>query len=803
MSQAIGRRVVVAIFIGTVLSSLVAQDTGGWRRPPEPIASLVDAEPTPGVSLSPCGRFLLLTTREAMPSIAVMARPYEKLAGLRVDPRTRTGQLSVETKSIVLRSVATGEDRPIPLPPGHVTGASWSDDGERIAFTRASDTGLELWIAKSVDASVKKIDGVALNGVLGGAVQWMPDQKTVLCKLAMTDDPPPRPAAPGGPAVQESGGGAKAQIRTNPDMLQNEADVALFTFLAISRLAFVDADTGGLTPTGEADLIASAEPSPDGKYLLVERIRKPFSYLVPWSSFPSTTEIRDRAGQVVRTVVNTPLAENVPIGGVVDGVRGVSWLPLPGAVISWIEARDGGDPKKKVEFRDEIFVLADPAAKPVSWFKTQHRASGVMVGEDGRTVIAAEFDRDTKRQRAWRLDMKDLAVAPALIYERSSQDAYGDPGRPVMRRMKDGRTVARMKDGRMYRSGQGSSPKGDRPFLDLWNPVDNKSERIWQAAEGRFEMFNGFLDADGAQLLVRTESPTEPPKDVALTTSDGAKRTLTDFGDPALAYTSKIKKELIRYKREDGVDLSGTLYLPPDYQTGTKLPVFVWAYPLEYAQASDAAQVRAQPTRYVRLAGASHLWLLLAGYAVLDDAAMPIVGPPKSANDTFVQQIKWNAEAAAKALIDQGVGDPARLAVGGHSYGAFMTANLLCHTDVFATGVARSGAYNRTLTPFGFQNEERTYWEAPEIYNTMSPFANAHKCNEPLLLVHGEDDNNQGTFPIQSQRFYHALKGHGRTARLVMLPHESHGYRARESNQHVLAETIAWLDKHLKNRVGP
>lgn len=797
------RNPILAAF-GLLISALAAAPLGaqdaGWKRPPEPIASLVEAEGTPATSLSPCRRYLLLSFDEAMPSIATVARPHEKLAGLRIDVASRGPQLGAQTTKLVLRTLADGTERKLDVPAGHLGGADWTADGEHFAFTRATDDGTELWIATAATGAVRKVDGIALNAVLRDAASWMPDQRTLIVKTATKGAPPARPTAPAGPSVQEAGGGVRAQVRTNPDMLQNEADAELFRFLATSRFALVNAVTGAHEALGEPDVYLGAEPSPDGSYLLVRRIRRPYSYLVPFSQFPSTTEIWDLSGKVVRKVVDTPLLESVPIGGVPVGIRGVGWLPIAGHTLRWTEARDGGDPKATVEHRDEIFVLEDPAGTPRSWFKTQHRAAGLMVGEDGRLVLAGEVDRDTKRERVWRLDAGDFSNAPKLLYERSTQDAYGDPGRPVMRRMPDGRGVVRMKDGLIFRSGQGASPQGDRPFLDRWNAESGASERLWRAAEGRYESFGGFFDEALTKILVRSESPTEPPKDLAIELATGAKTVLTDFGDPALAYTSKIKKELIKYKREDGVELSGTLYLPPDAKPGDKFPVFLWAYPLEYAQASDAGQVRAAPTRYVRLRGASQLWLTLAGYAVFDDAAMPIVGPPKSANDTFVQQLKWNADAAIKALAAHPSCDATRVGVGGHSYGAFMTANLLCHTDAFAAGVARSGAYNRTLTPFGFQNEERTYWEAPEVYQTMSPFANAPKLNEPILMIHGEDDNNQGTFPIQSQRLFHALKGHGKTAKLVMLPHESHGYRARESNQHVLAETVAWLDKYVKNK---
>ncbi|HZN39841.1 MAG TPA: prolyl oligopeptidase family serine peptidase, partial [Planctomycetota bacterium] len=383
-----------------------------------------------------------------------------------------------------------------------------------------------------------------------------------------------------------------------------------------------------------------------------------------------------------------------------------------------------------------------------------------------------------------------------VLYERSTQDDYGDPGRPVTERLQDGRSLLRMREGRVFLTGAGASEKGSRPFVDAWNLGDNTKERLFRAAEGHHETFVGFLDDAGRRMLVRSESPAEPPSLVVVECSSDARKPLLAFPDPAAEFIRGIEKRLLRYQREDGVPLSGTLYLPQGHKPGMKHPVLLWAYPLEYTDASDAGQVRAAPNRYLRLSGASHLFLLLHGYAVFDDAAMPIVGPVKTANDTFVQQVQMNARAAVKVLEEQGCVDTKRIAVSGHSYGAFMTANLLAHTDLFATGIARSGAYNRTLTPFGFQNEERTFWEAPEVYQAMSPFSHADKINEPILLIHGADDNNPGTFPMQSQRLFVAIKGHAGNARLCMLPHEAHGYRARESVLHCLAEMCAWLDEH-------
>jgi dipeptidyl aminopeptidase/acylaminoacyl peptidase len=226
----------------------------------------------------------------------------------------------------------------------------------------------------------------------------------------------------------------------------------------------------------------------------------------------------------------------------------------------------------------------------------------------------------------------------------------------------------------------------------------------------------------------------------------------------------------------------------------------MWAYPREYRNAKDAAQVRGSQYNFSIIKYGSPIFWVTQGYCVMENVEMPIVGTEdKEPNDTYIEQLIMDAEAAIKVITDMGVGDPERVGVGGHSYGGFMTGNLLTHTKLFKAGIARSGAYNRTLTPFGFQAETRTYWEAPEVYNAMSPFMYANQLSGALLLVHGELDNNTGTFPIQSERFYQALKGHKATVRYVVLPLESHSYSAKENILHLLYEENAWLEKYVKN----
>ncbi|MCS6861560.1 MAG: prolyl oligopeptidase family serine peptidase, partial [Abditibacteriales bacterium] len=498
-------------------------------------------------------------------------------------------------------------------------------------------------------------------------------------------------------------------------------------------------------------------------------------------------------------VASLPLAENVPIDGVPTGPRSVHWRPTEPATLVWVEALDDGDPRKKVPHRDRVLMWKAPfEGQPTELTKTQHRYSGIIWGEKGLALLR-EFDRDRRWSRTFLINADNPSQSPRLVWDLSSQERYNNPGAPVMRPLPNGQSVMWQHGNHIFLSGQGATPQGDRPFLDRFDLTTLKSERIFRCDENSYESVVALVADDGSRFITRYETPNDPPNYFLRTVAPSPQKVaLTNFPDPAPQLRG-IKKQLITYKRADGVPLSFTLYLPADYQPGQRLPTVVWAYPMEFTDPSTAGQVSGSPHRFTLISGASHLFFLTQGYAVLDDVAMPVVGDPETVNNTFIEQIIANAQAAIDKAVELGVTDRHRVGVGGHSYGAFMTANLLAHCDLFRAGIARSGAYNRTLTPFGFQNERRTIWEAPDLYIKVSPFMFAHKINEPILLIHGEADNNAGTFPIQSERLFHAIKGNGGTVRFVSLPHESHGYIARESVEHTLFEMIAWFDRYVKN----
>ncbi|MBC8073516.1 MAG: S9 family peptidase, partial [Deltaproteobacteria bacterium] len=549
-------------------------------------------------------------------------------------------------------------------------------------------------------------------------------------------------------------------------------------------------------PIGAPGIFHDVAVSPDGNYVLVERVRRPFSYAVPAELFGRVVEVWDRRGEVVATIADQDPAETIPIEGVRTGPRDVAWIPAEPASLVWIEATDDGDPRKPAAERDRIMRAGAPFAAPIELARLRFRVVSVDSLADRGSALVTEYDRDRRWVTTW-LTALDAPGAPVQLFDRSSRDDYGDPGRPVHTTLANGQRAVLVEGGAVWLDGDGASPSGERPFLDRFDLATRTKTRVHESPSDAHVEFVGFAGAPSAGAMVlRRESPSVAPN---LELHDAAgTRALTRWPDPH-PQLQGVTKRLLKYTRGDGVELSGTLYLPPGEPPKAGWPLFVWAYPLEYSDKDTAGQVRAAPNRFVRITGTSPLPLLVAGYAVLDDAAMPVVGDPETMNDTLLAQLQDAASAAIDAAAAGAPIDRERVAVGGHSYGAFMTANLLAHTDLFRAGIARSGAYNRTLTPFGYQSERRTLWEARETYASVSPLMHAERIDEPLLIVHGEVDDNSGTFPMQSQRLFSAIRGTGGTARLVLLPAEAHGYVARENVLQLLAEEIDWLDAHVKN----
>ena len=790
-----------------IFAGLSAQENLTYQKPSQEILDLVDVPLAPSVRLDNNKEYMVLLYRDAYSSIAELSKEEMRLGGLRIDPATNIGSRvnyynQIEIKNIIQKEGMVKAVSGLPENP-LIANLSWSPDQQKIAFTHTTTEGVEVWVLNIAEATAKKVTKPNANANMGDVINWLEESQSLLVKMVSSERKPLidlENAIPAGPTISLANG-KKAQNRTYQDLLQNKNDEHNFEQLALSEIYKVSMDGSSEKWLGSA-MYGSISFSPDGAYVMVNTIEKPFSYLVPYYRFPSTTTIYTKDASKVETVLEVPLIEDLPKGFMATrtGRRSMNWRGDMPSTLVFVEALDGGDPETEVESRDEVFQLDAPFnGTPVSLLKTLNRYSNIQWGDD-QTAIAVDRWWNTRNTKTYIFNPSDAGQEVVVLHDRNYQDQYSNPGRFVTERNEWGSYVLTLKGSQAYLIGSGYSKEGQFPFLDQLDLKNGKTKRLYQSEyTDRLESLSQY-DAAKNRLLVRIESPSDYPNYYFRNLKKSKLEQITYFENPFKSLQD-VHKEVITYKRDDGLELSGTLYLPVGYDLDKKekAPMILWAYPREYKDKSSAGQTTANPNRFTHPYYGSAIYWVAKGYVVLDGAAFPIVGEgDEEPNDSFREQLVANAKAAIDAVNQLGYIDRNKVAVGGHSYGAFMVANLLSHCDLFAAGIARSGAYNRTLTPFGFQSEERNYWEAPEVYYTMSPFMHADKMKTPLLLIHGEADNNSGTYPLQSTRYFNALKGLGATVRLVMLPRESHGYRARESILHMLWEQDQWLEKYVK-----
>ena len=799
------KKTLLTLFLFTASAVVFGQDAVNYQQPPKAIADLLLAKPTPSVSIDGKAEWMLLSTPYSYPSVEELARPEFRIAGLRINPDNFSPSRKTFISSFALKNIKTGKIATITGLPSPLFAAdtTWNPGQTKISFTQTTSKGVDLYIIDLATLKAVKVNKQPLNVVLGKGTTWI-DGTILLYRVATkpASSIPVKPLMPKGPSIQESLGKA-APNPTYQDLIKTPFDEQLFEFLATSQL--IQYKNGVQTPIGQPAIYTAIRVSPDKKYLLQETISKPFSYLVPFEGFPATVKITDLSGKSIKVLANLPSTEGRPSGydNTQNIPRDYDWRDDEAATITWAQPLDSGLIKKQVPFHDAVYAMSAPFnGQAKELFKTQTRYRKIKWGNPTLALVE-EGLRSKQTIKVSRYN--PAAGTMETLYELSQNDKYNNPGTPVTEKNALGRQVILTTDNGtklLMNNATGSSPKGDLPFLAKFDLVTKKNKIIWRSAEDSYEYVVDVLDANKLVLLTRKESQKDVPnyfiKNLVLRMAD---RQITDFTNPYPDLAGVIK-EKISYKRADGVDLTGDLYLPKGYDKAKDgpLPTLIWAYPREFNSAADAAQIRGSKNRFILIKWGSPIFWVTQGYAVLDNAEMPIVAKEgRKPNDTFVDQLKLNAEAAINKLADLGIGDRNRMAVGGHSYGAFMTANLLAHTNLFKAGIARSGAYNRTLTPFGFQNEDRTYWEVPQLYYEMSPFSYADKIKTPLLLIHGDSDDNQGTFPMNSERLFNAIKGFGGTTRFVFLPYEAHGYRGKENILHTLWEMNAWLDKYVKN----
>ena len=815
------RPLAMAVLLGGALALPALAADGGYRQPPEPLLGVMRTPLNPTPAIDPTGTRALLVQQSLYPPVERVAEPYLKLAGVRVEPRNhsrhdRSSGYGIRTclEGFSLLDLASGAQIPVALPAGACPGMpAWSPDGQRFAFDNTTDAGVELWVGEVASGTVRRIEGVQLNTILGSEVQWLGAGQALLVKQVPQGlGPAPQKAAvPPGPEIKEAiAGKGESSTYEARDTLSGPEDEALFDHYATAQLATVDVASGRVAAVGQAAVIGEVDAAPDGRHVLVQTLKRPYSYVTTWNRFAHDLAVLDLADGKARPLAQLPVADRVPVRGVPTGPRSHGWRANQPATLVWAEALDGGDWKAEVPARDRLMSLAAPfTAKPREVARLKQRYAGIAWFADCGRSLTFEFDSNRYWQTTTLVDVDRPGQPGRVLWDLSTDELYADPGNPQYRRLANGAWVLREEGGALFLSGGGASPLGDRPFLDRYEIASGATTRLFRSASDAYESFVGFAAGDTSRLLTWHQSPLDPPNlylrrlgeavadaaegEAAIASTPAA---LTRFPDPT-PLVRGVKKRLVTYTRKDGVDLSFTLYTPPGYQEGTRVPAILYAYPADYADPSKAGQISGSEQTFTRLA--NYRLLLLAGYAIIDNASFPIVGDPKNAYDTYLEQLVADAEAAVDKAVELGVVDRERIGVTGHSHGALMTANLLAHTDLFRAGVASSGGYNKTLTPFGFQNERRSFWAAPKVYDQASAFFHADKFDEPLLIVHGSDDANPGTESTQSPRLFQAIRGNGGTTRLVILPFEPHWYTARESNEHFVAEMLAWFDRYVKD----
>lgn len=791
-----------------MLTSVSAQENLSYQKPPKEILDLADYERAPSVSMDTKKEYMLLSFRNTYKTLDDLNQEEMLLGGLRINPVTNISSTVTYISNLKIRKFTAKEEIQVKGLPqnARIANISWSPDEKKILFTHTTNSGVELWFIDVAKTQATRLTDATLNCNLGNPSSWFKDSEHILVRML----PKNRPALidmkkdlPTGPIVSTADGSV-SQNRTYQDLLKNKTDEANFENLVTSELYKINLQ-GKSQLFKEANLYAGESFSPDGNYIMISTIEKPFSYIVPLNRFPSKTVAYDANGKFVNIINESPLNEVMPKGfmAVKKGKRSISWRADAPATLVFVEALDEGNPANKVEYRDEVFTWEAPFSQgPKSFVKTVQRYGGITWG-NATTAILQDYWYDTRNERTFMINPSDLSQAPKLIWDRNSQDIYSDPGEFETVKNQYGRYVLAIEDNKAFLIGKGHTKDGQFPFIDNFDLKTLKTSRLYQSTyTDKVENIFSIENLKKGDVLVQIQSKTDYPnyyfRNIKKKNSLTA---ITNFKNP-FESIKNIHKEVIKYQRKDGVALSGTLYLPANYdkKKKEKLPLLIWAYPEEFKDKNSAGQSSQNSNEFTFPYYGSFVYWVTRGYAVLDDASFPIVGEGTTEpNDTFITQLVDNAEAAINAVDKLGYINPKKVGVGGHSYGAFMTANLLTHSNLFACGIARSGAYNRTLTPFGFQSEQRNYWEVPEVYNTMSPFMNADKMKTPMLLVHGEADNNPGTFTLQTERYFQALKGLGAPVRMVILPKESHSYVAKENIFHLLWEQDQFLEKHLKN----
>ncbi len=793
------KKILVIIILLGALMTLNAKS--GYKLPADEIIEIYDTQRNPYIQFIQFEHFGLEINYQLHQTLEQLAEPSLKLAGEKFSKRLNAQMENYPISKINIFDLNNKSRIPIQLPnDAKIRSILVSNDHKKAALLNETINGIQLIITDLKNGECKAYQNFLINDIMeDGIICWLNDNKNILLKIIPENrgDEPTKSVVPESPIIEETYG-KKSTTRTYQNLLKDRHDEVLFDHYFTSQIVSLNTDNGKIKKIGESAIFGNIKPSPDNKYLYIEQIKRPYSYMLPYYRFPREFMIWENNGKPVKSLLLRPLQDEIPIGGTYIGPRNIMWQPLKNASLIWVEALDEGDPENKVEHRDKIMRLSSPQTEMgEELFRTEHRFSSINWSESIDEFIYYEYDRDKLWKKGW---FFEVGGKKKLIYDLSTRDKYNDPGKLVQRKTKRGDIVF-IKDGNFvfYQNNVGATSSGNFPYLAKFNLATKEKNILFLAQEDHHETIQGFIDENLDRIIIKSEDQISPPNYYLVNLKTGERKEITNYPSNFEQLT-KLKKEMVTYTRKDGIPLSGELYLPANYKVGDKLPLVINAYPQEFADSTTAGQITTTSNKFSRFSGTSVRYFALLGYAVLTKASIPIVGDPQTVNETFIEQTVNSIEAAITYLSERGVIDPNRVGITGHSYGAFMVANVLAHSDLCTAGIARSGAYNRSLTPFGFQSERRTFWKAKDFYMDVSPFAHAEKISEPILLIHGEDDPNSGTYPMQSRRFYQALKGNGGTAKLVILPYEGHGYQARRSALHVLAEMIEWFDRFVKDK---
>jgi dipeptidyl aminopeptidase/acylaminoacyl peptidase len=864
-----------------------------YATPPKELVDAVMAPRYKNVALanaSPDKKWFLDEIGDGPVTMAVFSKPFHELGGLFVDfQANRARPLTIRNSAgLQVISAADGSKKPIQIPNGvRVSNAAWSPDGSLVAFYVHTPDATHIWVADPMTGVSKQLTPKPVLATLVSSFDFSADGKKIAA-VVIPDGRAPMPkapSAPAGPQVKLADDGDRNRLRTFPSLMATPYDFELLEWHATGQIVLLDVTPPAAAPArgrapkpvpatlrkiGQPQMVRSLDLSPDGQHLRVTRMVKPFSYVVPVSSFGSVDEVLDLDGKVMVELDKRPLNLGVqddtqpppdPAAGPGDaqaqqqGRRELAWR-ADGQGLTFLEqeapppsaAGDpdtgggapaapgggtqattggrggrGGEGGQQARRPDRLYQWLPPFDKASlkALFENNTRMSGHRFSPDHQTLffseragqntveIAVSLAEPTKRFTIARFRADDIYANPGSIMMARGGGGGGGRGAGAAPGGRGG--AAGPGGGIVLLSGDGGSvylqgtsydknplEVGPKTFIDKVAIRTGEKTRLYESLNaGVFERVTTPIDLEAGRYIVAKESPTEITQYYRV---DGSTRTPLTTNEDVTPDLTRAPREQFIVERPDGFKFRVNVTLPPGYQTGTRLPAIFWFYPREFAtqDAYDRGIRTFNKNAAPNFGTRSMHFFIRLGYAVVEPDA-PIVGPAGRMNDNYEHDLRNNLAAVIDELDRRQIIDRNRLAIGGHSYGAFSTVNAMVHTPFFKAGIAGDGAYNRTLTPLGFQSERRDLWEAKDVYLSMSPFLYAHNLTGSLLMYHGLGDQNVGTDPTNSIRLFHALNGLGKTTSLYLYPLEDHGPATRETLLDLWARWAAWLDKYVKN----